>query len=372
MKTFDMNLRRDSDMPLGRQIKSGILALIRGGTLKPGDKAPSVRDLVESSGVSYAIVARAVSELVAEKALERKLGVGVFVPHPGQAGKAARRGSSHILFIFSRRHGDLRGQYHFQILESIQGRCMESGAIVSLMAYSGFKELESTVKRFEGVDGLVLSSLLSPAELLEISALGIPMVFYGYDLDPQEHHMDVICPDNFHGGELATRHLLELGHRRIAFLGNVEDQRFAKRESGYRLALRRHGVAEDEGLICRAGDGAGRSAFVSTALSMPSERRPTAFFAANDSIAVDLLRQLQDDFKLQVPGDISVIGFDNRKESCGEELGLTSVDFSRSLMGESLLERLFQRMGNLNQAYITINIPVSLAIRKSTAAPRAS
>ncbi len=370
MKTFDIKLQRDSSVPLGRQLKAGIIALMRGGVLKPGDRAPSVRDLVETSGVSYAIVARAVSELVAEGALERRAGVGVFVPSQGDDGKPARKkGASHILFIFSGRHGDLQGQYHFQILESVQLHCLESGAFATLMAYSNFKDLESALRRFDSVDGLVLSSLLTEAELFEISSLGLPMVFYGYDIDPQEHAMDVVCPDNFHGGELATRHLLELGHRRIAFCGSAEDSRFAKRESGYRLALRKRGVVEDERLICRAASAEGRIAFLEEALSLSPELRPTAFFGANDNIAAHLAIHIRDVMKLRIPGDVSVIGFDNRKEAGGEEFGLSSVDFSRKLMGEAVLDRLLQRMERQDQAFIAINIPVSLAVRKSTAPP---
>jgi LacI family transcriptional regulator len=187
--------------------------------------------------------------------------------------------------------------------------------------------------------------------------------------------MPTIDTENFEGAIAATRHLVELGHRRIGFIGGRPDLESARRrELGYRVALEAAGIPVDPELIT-SGD------FTEEAAEGPAHQllsltdRPTAIFAANDLTAIQTIRSAVG-LGLAVPHDISIVGFDNIPESALTDPPLTTIDQSLHAVGREAVRALIEliehpeRTGPSATEPMHITLPTTLVVRQSCAAPR--
>lgn len=192
-------------------------------------------------------------------------------------------------------------------------------------------------------------------------------------VDPQTgaSAFPTFASQNLEGGLAATRHLVELGHRRIGFLGGRQDLESARlREQGYRMGLAEAGIAVDPELMLDGG-------FKESTAEGPARqllslgRRPTAIFAANDSSAIQTMRTAAE-LGIRVPDDLSVIGFDNVPESALTHPPLTTVDQSIQTLGFEavrMLIDLIERPEHRLQAPRQVTLPTQLVVRRSTGAP---
>jgi len=172
-------------------------------------------------------------------------------------------------------------------------------------------------------DGAVLLTLpVSEAEETALAGLRLPMAFVG-DIVPGSSSVRI---DDRGAARLATRHLLNLGHQRLAFIGGDPSEPMgfaapAQRRAGFDDAIREAGVVVPEAHVA-AGDFTAAGGAVAMSQILAAERIPTAVFVASDEMAfgaVHTIRQLG----LRVPQDISVIGFDDHE--LAEPFGLTTV-----------------------------------------------
>ena len=171
--------------------------------------------------------------------------------------------------------------------------------------------------------------------------------------------------DNLAGAITATEHLLELGHRRIGFLAGRADLESARqREQGYRDALAAAGVAVDDDLI-RLGDYELETSEEPARQLLTLDDRPTAIFAANDLSAMQTLH-VAHSLGLDIPGDVSVVGFDNIPESALTEPPLTTIDQSIQEMGRQAVELLIDLIEGNTEGPQRITLPTRLVVRQST------
>jgi DNA-binding LacI/PurR family transcriptional regulator len=171
------------------------------------------------------------------------------------------------------------------------------------------------------VDAVLAITLCPEDDVLErFAAAGVPVVL----VDGEHPRLPCVTIDDVAGGRLATEHLLDLGHERIAFLGDVEPapaRPIARRRAGYEAALYSAGLRSDPALVRRAEHG--RDATVEAtrellALADP----PTAIFAASDDQALAVLAAAGE-ARVDVPGGLSVVGFDDVEVA--HWAGLTTV-----------------------------------------------
>jgi LacI family transcriptional regulator len=175
--------------------------------------------------------------------------------------------------------------------------------------------------------------------------------------------------DNLAGATSATRHLLELGHRRIGFLAGRPDLESARqREQGYRQALGAAGIGVDPDLI-RVGDYDLVTSEEPARQLMTLDDRPTAVFAANDLSAMQTLHVART-LGLDVPGDVSVVGFDNIPESALIEPPLTTIDQSIQEMGKQAVQLLIDVIEGHTEGPRQITLPTRLVVRQSSGPPR--
>lgn len=175
---------------------------------------------------------------------------------------------------------------------------------------------------------------------------------------------------NFEGAFQATKYLASLGHRRIGFLAGRSDLESARlREEGYRSALRQSGLDFDEELV-REGGFEEDASSASTRQLLGLESPPTAIFAANDASAIETMRTAKK-LGLDVPTDLSVVGFDNVPESVLCDPPLTTVDQSIQALGYEAVRTLV-RMIDQPDHQVTVGrfaLPTKLVVRQSTTVP---
>jgi DNA-binding LacI/PurR family transcriptional regulator len=179
--------------------------------------------------------------------------------------------------------------------------------------------------------------------------------------------------DDAETARIAMRHLIELGHRRIGYVGGMLEQQldFAApldRLSGYRAALEEAGLPHDPALEV-TGDFTVRSGLAATLLLLDVEPRPTAIFAASDEMAVGVVHAVRQ-AGLRVPEDISVIGIDDHEMA--EFFELTTVAQPVHEQGRLAATLLLAALDGDDDRPVhpsAITVPTRLVVRHTTAPP---
>jgi len=258
-----------------------------------------------------------------------------------------------------------------EVLKGVGTAMRTLGAEYDLLAYSGAHHggaegwERRSLSRLSGtlIDGAIL---VTPSVLTMSTTVPVVAV------DPHRGRADLpsVEADSRGGAIQAVEHLVGLGHRRIGFLAGRGDLRSASlREAGYVQALAAAGIARDPGLT-RDGEfelGAGRTA-ARELLTLPD--RPSAVFAANDLMAVSVLRTAHE-LGLRVPDDLSVVGFDDIPEAAREQPALTTVRQPMHRLGTVATTMLFSLLGGVDPAEAEVVLPTKLVVRGTTAPPAA-
>jgi len=222
-------------------------------------------------------------------------------------------------------------------------------------------------------DGVLIISL-SPRDDDEVASLRraeVPVVLIDSD-HPNVTSLSRVVVDDVAGGRAATEYLLSLGHRRIAFVGDMSDNPFhfiwsRDRLRGYRQALEAAGVAPNPG-HCAEGEPslAGARSLARVMLAAPD--RPTAIVAANDMRAVGVLEAARE-LGLRVPEQLSVIGYDDVEVA--EIVGLTTVRQPLYRSGQRGMQLLLDGLRDRSIEPTHEVLPLELVVRGTTGPPPA-
>nr|WP_288466327.1 LacI family DNA-binding transcriptional regulator [uncultured Pseudomonas sp.] len=214
------------------------------------------------------------------------------------------------------------------------------------------------------IDGLIVATVASDAAFAQaLAALRVPLVLVDRSLEGVS--ADQLRIDHEQGAYLATRHLLELGHRRIVCIGGPASTQVVQlRAGGYRRALDEAGIEAQAVVDCAFTSPAGHAA---AQVLLAGEQRPTAIFAGNDMIALGVLRAAAER-GLQVPQQLSVVGFDDIEVSRYLHPALTTVGQRIGQLGEQAAERLLARIRKPGLVAEQRLIEPTLMLRESTAA----
>lgn len=223
----------------------------------------------------------------------------------------------------------------------------------------------------ELVDGALLLSLPpSDKEAQLLTTTKIPIVLIDSE-HPALEEMHQVCVDDVAGGELATQHLVDLGHRCIGFIGDIIDNPFNFRSSrdryqGYRNVLENVGIPFQPDHYAEGEHGRRQAREMAvTMLSQPG--RPTAIFAASDTQAVGVLEAARE-LGLNVPADLSVLGYDDIE--LADIMQLTTIRQMLFESGKRGVELLLRTLQQPDIEPVHEYLDVELVIRESTAPPR--
>ncbi|WP_329415566.1 LacI family transcriptional regulator [Streptomyces sp. NBC_00704] len=213
-----------------------------------------------------------------------------------------------------------------------------------------------------GADGLVVVGTLPDPAALDAVAARIPVVVAGAR-EPVPPGVDVVAGDDEQGARLATEHLLALGHRRIAHIAGYGAVGELRRRS-FEAAMRAHGAGT---AVVEPSDMTEEGGHRAAVRLLARADRPTAVFAVNDIACVGALSAAED-LGLSVPGDLSVVGYDNTSTSRLRHLWLTTVDNAGHEVGRRAARCLLDRIegGGGGAGRVRLAAP-QLEIRGTTA-----
>src|SRR3954454_19731712 len=327
----------------------------------------TIRDVAAHAGVSVATVSKVINERYGVSAATLARVRAVIEELGYEASLVAQSLRNHRTNVIGILVADLE-PFSTELLKGAADAIRGSG--FELVVYSAGGRTgdpkgweERYLSRLSGtlVDGAVL---VTPAVSLE-AVPGTPVVAVDPHTGPS--HLPTIDSDNLRGAQLATEHLLDLGHQRIAFLAGRPDLESASlRKAGYLRALEAAGVPADESLI-RVGayDPEVSAASAHDLLTGPD--RPTAVFAANDISAIATVGAARE-LGLSVPDDLSVVGFDNVPESALCSPPLTTVDQPIREMGHRAISMLIALINGDEVGRTHVTLDTGLVVRSSTRA----
>jgi DNA-binding LacI/PurR family transcriptional regulator len=261
-----------------------------------------------------------------------------------------RRRSSTIGVVL----GDLANTFYAELVKLLELRISEASYTTIVCNTDGRAELERARVEMlleRAVSGVVMLQFSGDGVVLdELRAAGVPSVV----VSCWDERTDCVAVDDASGMAAAVEHLHDLGHRRIAHVSShlVEESTRAARYAGYEAAMRRHGL-------------------VPAALDFdawPGRGDFTAFAAANDVIAIELIDALES-AHARVPGDVSVVGFDGTDLGAHPRIGLTTVAQPRAALIAHGVELLGARLRGHDGPPRGLRLAGELMVRTTTGAP---
>ncbi len=329
----------------------------------------SMEDVARRAGVSVSTVSRALrqSELVspATAARVQQAAAELSFAISRTASSLATGKLNRVAVLVS---GPLSTWFNGTLLDSVYAALHSAGQ--ELLIYRTLSEAErdeffATLPARRNADALIVASLeLTPAQRYRLRELGMPLVY----VNQRVRGAASVAIDDQAGAATATRHLLNLGHRRIAFVGWAHavgtHPSSADRLVGYRAALTEAGI--DAGpVLATSGRSAGAPVVAEILGRHPL---PTALVVESDELAFTVLAELAR-LGIRVPEQISVIGFDGH--AMGPAFGLSTIAQPVDDLGRRAAELALHLAAGDRVRDKTVPIPTRLILRSTTAAPAA-
>jgi DNA-binding LacI/PurR family transcriptional regulator len=300
-------------------------------------------------------IRKAVENLVAEGLLYKIPMKGTFV-----SDRKTRKKTKIIgYFLDSSIVAGLTSPYYSIIFNSLQKQATKHG--YSLIYFTDIGD-SSSYKHMNNIDGAIISCFPRVEHIVHEINQHIPVVVI--DNSSSDKTIPSVIIDNFNAVRESVHHLCSLGHKRIGFITGLEDSDVGKnRYAGYRSGLSNHGLKMNEKLVFK-GDYSFESGAKGADYFLSLKNPPTAIVCANDAMAIALIRQVVQ-HGLNVPDDISVIGFDDIPVASQTNPSLTTLAAPIDKMTELACNMLIGLINGEKSESKHIALPAQLVIRDS-------
>ena len=338
-----------------------ILLRERVAALKPGDSLGTEVAIAEECDVSRMTARKAVNELVEAGLVERRAGVGIFVRGEGKVTRRWRFVAGNLLWDTAIKAASAARREAAKIGAEMEFRDAGGDVETLLAEIAALPDSDAT--------GAIVVSVHSKALAAAVRAVagkGFPLVVIDEDLGARVNVSSVVA-ENGMGGRLVADKMVRFGHRRIAFIGDLVADTVRERWSGFsKLAAELTGevpLKYDVKGEDRLGDWESevRSAVIRIA---KRKERPTAVFCSCDAIARHAMRAFAE-AGISVPGDVSLVGFDDDPIAEWTSPALTTVRQDFMAMGRIAVKALVARIEKPAAPGVTVKVPVELVERES-------
>ncbi|WP_332848242.1 LacI family DNA-binding transcriptional regulator [Massilia sp. S19_KUP03_FR1] len=327
----------------------------------------TIKEVALAAGVSYTTVSHVLNDTrpVSPAARERVLAAAATLHYVPSA--LARSLRSQVTGTIGLIIPNNTNPYFSEVARGIEDSCYAAGYSVILCNSDDdpAKQLAYlNVLLTKRCDGLIMAALAQTDGAL-LRQRRVPAVFL--DRAPDGLENDVVGIDNLAGGELAGRHLLALGRRRIGCIGGPRELEVSnQRIDGLRLAL--DGQLDDS--LCDFGDFSSASGYAAALrlLAGPAAQRPDALFCCNDMMAIGALRAAAE-LGIAVPAQLAVVGFDDIDLAQFVHPALSSVSQGTRALGNITADCLLARIAEPGRPLQQRRIPPILMVRESSLAP---
>lgn len=326
----------------------------------------TIKDVAREAGVSVATVSRVWNEaaFVSPDTRQRVAGVAARLGYsPHGAARSLITRTTHAIGVLL---PDLYGEFFSEIIRGIDHTAQRHGYhILVSSSHDSKDESEAALRSMRGrVDGMIIMSPdLEAHRTLHALQDSFPVVLLNGGADSKA--FDTITIENHEGACKMVRHLVKRGHRRIAMIGGPErNYDAAERLRGYESALREGGIAHDASLVMK-GNFSELSGHSAARALLALDLRPTAIFAANDSMAIGALSALRE-HGLRVPEDIAIAGFDDIPMARFMNPPLSTVHVDISKLGELATTLFLSSLQEGNHSRQQLQLSTTLVLRSSS------
>lgn len=277
-----------------------------------------------------------------------------------------------ILFVVYRKHGEAAistpyfSQLFSEIIEGVESQARAKGyhLMVSYIDKENYRQ-EAARIRSEHAEGVIL--LATEMEENQIAAfldLSVPIVVL--DNYMEQNQFDCVTMNNELGVYEAISHFAACGHRDIGYFHVVcNANNFMERYFGFLRAMERLGLSVKKENIIEIATEGGDAVYEELKRKLEGKTAlPTAFFADNDIVAICAMRVLRE-LGFKIPGDVSVIGFDNMTLSEMLEPPLTTIQIPKRMMGMAAVNAIIEKMKEGSQGVLKTEVATSLIVRQS-------
>lgn len=341
------------------KIAVAIQNMVEGAGMKRGGRLPSEVELARRFECSHLTIRKALAVLEQEHFIHKIPSKGSFVGADPHRREVRHRGGI-VGFICP--YGD---SYYYELFQEVQNRLAGRGLTPLLCVSDGNRDGEQRL--FGLIDqGLIDAVVTVPdaANQTLYRQLEVPLLFFDDYLEGLE--VPCIINDDFQGAIHVARYLHDLGHRRIAYVGDIADRAELHRLEGFKHYCAQSGIEIAKDYLKPVAPGREWGCFAAGelfALPVP----PTAVFCGNDTTAAGVMRYCREN-RIEVPKDCSVAAFGD--STVAEDLGLTSANQHRSRIADAIVRHLDTLLDGRTPPLRTV-IQADLMVRGSTGAIRA-
>jgi LacI family transcriptional regulator len=334
-----------------------------------GKQKPVTRqDVADHANVSVAVVSYVVNNGPRPVAAETRKRVEKSIKQLGYypnefARNLRRKNSLTIGLVFP----SLSNTVYAEIAEGLDAVCVaNSYELLILDSHFDLRREKRMVQllRSKQVNGVVIQPLQDPKPVIKpLQDAGIPVVLIQDDV-PGVHSINL---SDFEGGVLATKHLVDLGHKRIAIirakpLRALSYQRF----EGYKKVLADYQIALNPAYVIEVEHSENHhDGYEAMRKLLSLEKSPTAVFVHNDVLALGAMHAIQE-VGLRIPEDISIVGHDNITSAAYFSPPLTSVRLAKEELGREAGRIIFEHIESRKGSFQKVVLPVELIVRAST------
>ena len=329
-------------------------------------KKITISEVAKQLNVSCSTVSRSinnapgVSEEVRRRVLEYVSKIGY---RPNTLAQCLSRGTINIVALI---FGDVRNPFYADLAFHIQKILNENGYMVMVFnsEYDAEKEIEfiRLVKRFNFA-GLIVVTAQTEEIRKELDKIDIPIVLVNRILESYKGSSVIL--DNFHAGYIATRHLIELKHVNIGFIGGHSDSSAAKqRYNGYRQALDNYKLPFDKDTYVFDSDLKFETGYrIARKFVADIRNRPSALVIVNDMTALGFIQYCKE-AKVKIPEVLSIVSFDNIMFSSLYDIELTTVDQHVVEMSKHTARIMLAQLNNPQAKPERVILEPTLIVRK--------
>ncbi|MES3023525.1 MAG: LacI family DNA-binding transcriptional regulator [Pseudomonadota bacterium] len=291
----------------------------------------TIRDIARATGVSTGTISRALKNEPGLTELTRQMVLTAARELGYDFCKLRAKRIRRLTFLLHRQHDTASSSpFYSPVLHGAEEFCRQHGIVLSFMAIGPADGLLDQI-RLHNPDGIVCAGFFEPETLSALRATGKQLVL----IDMKLRGYSSVNPDNFMGGYLATKHLLDIGRTRVGLIsGPLAHYSIRERARGYRQAMFDAGVLADPRHDAGLPDGvslaSGAWEAMETLLSLPHP--PDAVFCYNDSAALVAMRCCLAK-GLKVPHDVAIVGFDDISNAMLGHRPLTTLRIDKNALG---------------------------------------